>query len=130
MADQRLCVVTGGGSGLGRAISEGPARAGHRVVLFCRDPQRGERARQEIAAMTGNPAVELVVADLAVRTATREAARAIREGHPAIDVLVHNAGIWPTRLERTDEGLERSFAINHLAPFILNAALADRLGRG
>jgi NAD(P)-dependent dehydrogenase (short-subunit alcohol dehydrogenase family) len=130
MADQRLCVVTGGGSGLGRAISEGLARAGHRVVLLCRDPQRGERARQEIAAMTGNPAVELVVADLAVRTATREAAQAIRERHRAIDVLVHNAGIWPTRLERTDEGLERSFAINHLAPFILNAALADRLGRG
>jgi NAD(P)-dependent dehydrogenase (short-subunit alcohol dehydrogenase family) len=71
-----------------------------------------------------------VVGDLAVRAATREAARVIRERYGAIDVLVHNAGIWPTRLERTGDGFERSFAINHLAPFILNAALADRLGRG
>jgi NAD(P)-dependent dehydrogenase (short-subunit alcohol dehydrogenase family) len=129
MPDQ-LCVVTGGGSGLGRAISEALARAGHRVVLLCRDPQRGERARAEIAAGTGNPAIELVLGDLAERAATRAAAGTLRERYGRIDVLVHNAGIWPTRLERTEEGLERSFAINHLAPFILNAALEDRLASG
>jgi NAD(P)-dependent dehydrogenase (short-subunit alcohol dehydrogenase family) len=130
MERQRVSVVTGGGSGLGRAISEALARAGDRVVLLCRDQERGERARAEIAASTGNSALELVVGDLAVPAATRAAARTIRERHPRLDVLVHNAGIWPTRLERTDDGLERSFAINHLAPFILNAELEGCLGRG
>jgi NAD(P)-dependent dehydrogenase (short-subunit alcohol dehydrogenase family) len=100
------------------------------VVLLCRDGQRGERARAEIAAATGNPAIEVVVADLAVRAQTRAAARTLVEQGPRVDVLVHNAGIWPTRLERTAEGLERSFVVNHLAPFLLNAALEPCLGPG
>lgn len=100
------------------------------MVLLCRDRARGDRARAEIAALSGNPAIDLVVGDLSVASQTREAARALRQRYERIDVLVHNAGIWPTRLERTEEGLERGFVVNHLAPFRLNAALADRLGPG
>jgi len=126
----RLSIVTGGGSGLGWAISLALARAGDRVVLLCRSRERGERARAELAAATGNPTVELVVGDLAVRAESHAAARAIAARYPRVDVLVHNAGLWPTRLERTEQGLERSYVVNHLAPFVLNAALEGCLVQG
>jgi NAD(P)-dependent dehydrogenase (short-subunit alcohol dehydrogenase family) len=75
------------------------------------------------------PGAEVVVGDLSSARTVAEAASALAAACPAIDVLVHNAGVWPTRLEHNEDGVERAFAVNHLAPFQLNLALEDRLSR-
>lgn len=115
-------VVTGGSRGIGQAVAARLAREGFRVVIVARDPVRGEAAR---AALPGDAV--LVTADLAETASVRAAAAALLEACPRIDVLVHNAGIWPARREITGDGVERAFAVNHLAPFLLNHLLEERL---
>jgi len=112
----RTAVVTGGNRGIGYAVCESLLDKGFRVVTLSRGP--------------GAPdGVEVVRGDLSSRRTVAAAADALRVACPAIDVLVHNAGVWPTRLVHNEDGVEESFAVNHLAPFQLNLALADRLRR-
>lgn len=112
----RTAVVTGGNRGIGRAVVESLAGKGYRVVTLCRRPV-------EI------PGVEVVIGDLSCARTVAGAAAALAEACESIDVLVHNAGVWPTRLVRNEDGIEQAFAVNHLAPFQLNLALEDRLTR-
>ncbi|UBU09242.1 SDR family NAD(P)-dependent oxidoreductase [Nonomuraea gerenzanensis] len=119
-----VMVVTGGSRGIGHAVCERLAGDGHRVLLVARDPERG---RQAAAGIQGN--VEFVAGDLTTVASVRRLAEELRERCPRVDVLVHNAGIWPSRRVLTADGVEESFAVNHLAPFLLNRLLEDRLGR-
>src|SRR5512132_1927174 len=119
-------VVTGGSSGIGRAIAGALAERGHRVVLVCRDRGRGEAACEAIRARCAGAVVELVTADLASLAGCQAAASELLERQARIDVLIHNAGVWPTQLERNEDGLERGFAVNSLAPFVLNQLLRER----
>ncbi len=112
----RTAVVTGGNRGIGRAVVESLAGKGYRVTALCRRPV-------EI------PGAEVVVGDLSSVRTVAEAAAALAAACPSIDVLVHNAGVWPTRLQHNEDGIEQAFAVNHLAPFQLNLALEDRLVR-
>jgi NAD(P)-dependent dehydrogenase (short-subunit alcohol dehydrogenase family) len=118
-------VVTGANAGIGFASAREFVRRGCRVVLVCRDEQRGVDAAEALGGDT-----ELVVGDLATLSGTRTAAAGIAEHCPRIDVLVHNAGIWPVRRELTEDGFERSFAVNHVAPFLLSHLLEPLLGKG
>jgi retinol dehydrogenase 14 len=123
----RTCLVTGATSGIGKAIAAGLARQGADLVLVARDPGRGEAAVAELQAATGNPRVELLLADLASQASIRQAAEAYRRGHDRLDVLVNNAGgYWATR-HVTPDGLEWTFAVNHLAYFLLTSLLLDLL---
>src|SRR6266849_1342031 len=103
----RTCLVTGANSGIGRETARGLARLGHRVVLACRDPQRGEAARQDIAATTGNPAVEMMIVDLARQASIRDFARAFLDSHSELHVLVNNAGIWASRRRESQTASSR-----------------------
>lgn len=112
----RTAVVTGGNRGIGLAVCEALVDKGFRVVAVTRS--------------AGVPAgAEVVHGDLASRRTVDELVKALRDTCETIDVLVHNAGIWPTRLRHNEDGIEESFAVNHLAPFQLNLALQDRLRR-
>ena len=123
----RTCLVTGATSGIGKAIAAGLARQGADLVLVARDPARGEAAVAELQAATGSPRVELLLADLASQASIRQAAEAYRRGHDRLDVLVNNAGgYWATR-HVTPDGLEWTFAVNHLAYFLLTSLLLDLL---
>jgi len=122
-----VSVVTGATGGIGRWIALGLARAGHGVVVVARDRARGDDAVAWIGAQAVSAPVELVVADLSSLAATRRAAWEIQGRHPAVDVLVNNAGVFRTRREETSEGHERVIAINHLAPFVLTRALLPAL---
>jgi NAD(P)-dependent dehydrogenase (short-subunit alcohol dehydrogenase family) len=124
---KRTCIVTGASSGIGKAIAEVLARRGERVFLLCRDAGRGEHARAALRRATRNPSIELILGDLGSIAGSKAAARALLEVCPRIDVLVHNAAVWPTRLVRNEDGLELSFVVNHLSPFILNHLLTRRL---
>lgn len=122
-----VAVVTGANSGIGKAIASGLAERGFEVVLACRDAGRGEAARADIVAATGNRAVDLLPCDLSRPASVRAFAASLARSRPHVDVLVHNAGIYLARRRLTPEGREMMFAVNHLGPFLLTHLLLDRL---
>ena len=123
----RVCVVTGGNAGIGKAIVQALAAQQAQVVLVSRDKERGETAVQDICQSLPNAHVELVVGDLGTIATTRQLAHTLLDRYPAIHVLINNAGIWPTKKQLNADGLEQSFMVNHLAPFMLNRLLFERL---
>lgn len=123
----KLCVVTGSTSGIGKAIAVGLARQGARVVMAGHDRGEGERALAEVRDQTGSDALELEVADFSTLAEVRRFAAAIRARHAVVDVLVNNAGILCERPETTADGLDKTWAVNYLAPFLLTHALLDRV---
>lgn len=124
----RTVLVTGATSGIGRATALGLARMDAHVAITGRDRGRTEDAASEIR-MAGGRDVDLFVADLSSQAQVRRLASEVLEGLSRIDVLVNNVGgYWSTR-HITADGLERTFALNHLAPFLLTNLLLDRLER-
>ncbi len=123
----RICVVTGATSGLGKATALGLAARGGTLVLVCRDEVRGERMRAEISERTGNSRIECALADLSDPASIRAVAQAIMQRHPAVHVLVNQAGLVTSRREVTRRGLELMFAVNHLAYFALTNHLRPAL---
>jgi retinol dehydrogenase 12 len=122
-----LCVVTGANSGIGREMSRQLAAGGARVLMVCRNPQRGQEALAWVNQSARPDAVELFIADLSSMAEVRALAQRIRQRHARIDVLLNNAGVYlPTRA-LTSEGFERMFALNHLAPFLLTHELLEPL---
>ncbi|MFC4059159.1 SDR family NAD(P)-dependent oxidoreductase [Planomonospora corallina] len=119
-------VVTGGNRGIGYAVAARLLAHGCDVVLVARDRERGEIARTSLAA-SGTGTVRLVVGDLSTVKTARTTAETLREECGRIDVLVHNAGLWPSQCTAGEDGLERSFVVNHLAPFLLNHGLEPLL---
>jgi retinol dehydrogenase 14 len=124
----RTVLVTGGTSGIGRATAEGLAAMGARVAIVGRDPGRAEQAAHEIRP-AGGMLVDVFVADLSSQSEVRRLAAEVLQTYRRLDVLVNNVGgFWNTR-HVTADGLERTFALNHLAPFLLTNLLLDRLKR-
>ncbi len=124
---EKTCIVTGANRGIGKAIALDLAQRGATVVMICRDHHRGESAQAEIQAATGNQAVYLMVADLASLDAIRQLATEYQEQYQKLDVLVNNAGVAKIQRTLTVDGLETTFAVNHLAPFLLTNLLLDKL---
>ena len=122
----RTVLVTGGSGGIGRATALGLAAMGAHLAITGRDRGRTENAAREIRA-AGSGQVDVFVADLSCQSQVRRLAGQVLQSLSRIDVLVNNAGgYWNTR-HVTADGLERTFAINHLAPFLLTNLLLDRL---
>lgn len=122
----RTVLVTGGTGGIGKATATGLAGLGAHVAITGRDRTRAESAADEIRSASG-ARVDVFVADLSSQTEVRRLAAAVLAKLPRIDVLVNNVGgYWDTR-HVTADGLERTFALNHLAPFLLTQLLLDRL---
>ena len=121
----RTCLVTGATSGIGLETAKGLAREGARVLIVGRDAARGEAARREISQQTGNERVELLLADLASLREIRKLADEVGKRCDALHVLVNNAGVVQMRRTLTVDGLESTFAVNHLAYFALTNLLLD-----
>ncbi|MDN5747378.1 MAG: SDR family oxidoreductase [Pseudonocardia sp.] len=122
----RTVLVTGATTGIGRATAVGLATMGAHVAITGRDRGRTEDAAREIRAAGGGQ-VDVFVADLSSQAQVRRLAGEVLGRLPRIDVLVNNVGgYWNTR-HVTADGLERTFALNHLAPFLLTSLLLDRL---
>jgi retinol dehydrogenase 14 len=122
----RTVLVTGGSSGIGKATALGLARLGAHLAITGRDQGRTEAAAAEIRAEGGGQ-VDVFVADLSSQSEVRGLAHEVLQRLPRIDVLVNNVGgYWNTR-HLTADGLERTFAVNHLASFLLTNLLLDRL---
>ena len=123
----KICIVTGATSGIGKATSLGLAKMGAQVVLVARDHKRGESAQAEIRAASGNPHVSLLLADLSSQKSVRQLASDFKSRSDGLHVLVNNAGIALTKRAVTEEGYEKVFAVNYLAPFLLTNLVLDTL---
>jgi NAD(P)-dependent dehydrogenase (short-subunit alcohol dehydrogenase family) len=123
----RTCLITGATSGIGRVTARELARRGARVLMVGRERTRGEALLDELKSINGGGQAELLIADLASQAAVRELARTIRQRTDRLHVLLNNAGVISLNRRLTVDGLESTFAINHLAPFLLTNLLADLL---
>jgi retinol dehydrogenase 14 len=122
----RTVLVTGATGGIGRATAVGLATMGADLAITGRDRERTEGAAREIRAVSSGQ-VDLFVADLSSQSEVRRLADEVLQTYPRIDVLINNVGgYWNTR-HVTADGLERTFALNHLASFLLTNLLLDRL---
>jgi len=123
----KVVLITGGTGGIGKATAIGLATLGARVGITGRDLARAEQAAADIRAASGNPAVDAFAADMTSQAEVRRLAAAVLDAYPRLDVLVNNVGgFWAHRHETAD-GLEHTFALNHLAAFLLTNLLVDRL---
>jgi NAD(P)-dependent dehydrogenase (short-subunit alcohol dehydrogenase family) len=119
----KLCVVTGATSGIGLVAAERLAAAGARLILVGRDKVRGEAALARIGRHAYGAELAIRYADLSLLAEMNRLAAEIAAAEPRIDVLINNAGAMFSNRSVTGDGLERTFALNHLAYFVL----ADRL---
>src|SRR5437899_6820373 len=125
--EDRVLLVTGANSGIGKATASGLARLGGTVVMACRSATRGEAARQDVVRDSGNSKVYLETVDLASEESTRSFAEQFKRKYPRLDVLVNNAGVYTAHREVTPDGLERTFEVNYLSGFLLTHLLLDLL---
>ena len=123
----KTCLVTGGNSGIGKATALGLAKMGATVAIVCRSREKGEAALTEIIGESGNRNVELMMADMSSQHSIRRLASDFKASHEKLHLLVNNAGVYLTTRGTTVDGLESTFAINHLGPFLLTNLLLDRL---
>jgi NAD(P)-dependent dehydrogenase (short-subunit alcohol dehydrogenase family) len=123
----KVCLITGATSGIGLVAARELARQGARVVMVGRNPAKGAAARAQVQEQTGNQEVELLLADLSLQQQVRQLASQFCERHSRLDVLINNAGGMWLRRELTGEGLEMTFAVNHLAYFLLSQLLLETL---
>lgn len=123
----RTVLITGGTGGIGKATAIGLASLGARVGISGRDRARAETAAAAIAREAGNDAIDVFVADMASQAEVRRLAAEVLAAYPRLDVLVNNVGGFWSHRHETADGLEHTFALNHLAPFLLTSLLLDRL---
>lgn len=124
---QGVAVVTGASSGIGLHTAIGLARAGMRVIMAGRDRSRTEAARRLVSERSGSDRVEVAIADFSRLGDVRRLAEEILAGCDRLDVLVNNAGLFSPHYRLSADGFELTFAVNHLAPFLLTNLLLDRL---
>ena len=123
----KTVLITGGTGGIGRAAAIGLASMGARVGITGRDRARADRAAAKIIHASGNPVVDIFVADMSSQAEVRRLADEVLAAYPRLDVLVNNVGGFWSHRHVTADGLEHTFALNHLAPFLLTSLLAERL---
>jgi NAD(P)-dependent dehydrogenase (short-subunit alcohol dehydrogenase family) len=123
----KLCLVTGGTSGIGKATALGLAKLKASVVIVGRDKERGESALKEISSKSGNQNVNLMLADFSSQQSIRQLAQEFKSNYEHLSVLVNNAGVFMLRHSVTVDGFEKTFEVNYLAPFLLTNLLLDLL---
>lgn len=123
----KTILVTGANSGIGKEASVKLAARGAKIVMVARDPSRGEAALAEVKKRSGSDDVSLLLCDFSSQKSIRELAATVIEKLPRLDVLVNNAGAVNEKREVTEDGIERTFAVNHLGYFLLTNLLLELL---
>lgn len=124
---RKICMITGANSGIGKATALGLTKMGATVVMACLDQHKGEMTRAEIVDESGNPSVEVMQADLSSQASVRHLAAAFQDKYQQLHVLINNAGVISSQRTVTEDGIEATFAINHLGHFLLTNLLLDTL---
>lgn len=125
----KICIVTGANSGIGKVTARELARMGATVVMVCRNRQKGEEAADEIKNVTGNKSVDLLVGDLSSQREILAVTKEFEQKYDSLHVLVNNAGGLVPNRELSADGIEKTFATNHMGYFILTNLLLANLAR-
>lgn len=123
----KTIIVTGSNSGIGKEAALNLAKSGHRILMLCRDSEKSEQAQKEIMTKSDNENVFLFPVDLSDHLSIRTVVEQINSQFPELDVLVNNAGVYKVKRAETSNGIEMTFAVNYLAPFMLSQMLLDNL---
>jgi NAD(P)-dependent dehydrogenase (short-subunit alcohol dehydrogenase family) len=123
----KICIVTGGNTGIGKATAAGLAQRGATVVIACRDADKGNAAAADLAATRGATDVHVMHLDLASLDSVRAFAAAFLTKFQRLDVLVANAGVMTRKRQLTADGLEMDFGVNHVGHFLLTELLLPQL---
>ena len=123
----KVIVLTGVTSGIGKALALDLAKTGETIVMVARDQERGEAARNEIGRAAQNQNLDLQLCDLSVLSSVRNLAEILKSRYPTIHVLINNASVYKRRRAVTVDGFEEMFAANHLGPFLLTNLLLEQL---
>lgn len=123
----RTCLITGANSGIGRITALELAKKGYDIIMLCRNTEKARPVRQEIQKVSKTGRVDLLWCDLASQASVRQAALDIADRYNRIDVLLNNAGLYIGKEQYSPEGIELTFATNHLGPFLLTNLLLDLL---
>ncbi len=127
MAQNKVFVVTGVTSAIGKALAADLAKTGETVVLVARDADRGDATLRELSRRAQNPNLDLQLCDLSILSSVRNLAEILKSRYETIDVLINNAGVYNRKRVVTVEGFEEMFAANHLGPFLLTNLLLEPL---
>ncbi|MEX0845397.1 MAG: SDR family oxidoreductase [Balneolaceae bacterium] len=125
--NNKLCVITGANSGIGFETTKALAAMGAYIVMVCRDEDKAEAARKKIISETANPGIEIVLCDFAIQAEIRNAADQIKKDYDKIDVLINNHGFIASKYVETVDGLEETFAVNHIGYFLFTNLLLDNI---
>jgi NAD(P)-dependent dehydrogenase (short-subunit alcohol dehydrogenase family) len=123
----KVVVITGATSGIGQVTAEGLAAEGARIVQVARDRLRGEAALERLPRPLPGAVHSIYYADLSKLNEMKRVGSEIARAEPHIDVLINNAGAMFSALQLSEDGLERTFALNHVAYFVLTHCLRERL---
>ncbi|MFK7946242.1 MAG: SDR family oxidoreductase [Saprospiraceae bacterium] len=125
--NNKIVLITGGNSGIGKATAIGLAKKGANITIACRNKSRGEQAVKEIKAASNNQKVSLIICDLADLESVRQCADTFKKQHHHLDVLVNNAGLIVDTYKETKQGFELQIGVNHIAHFYLTHLLMEHL---
>jgi NAD(P)-dependent dehydrogenase (short-subunit alcohol dehydrogenase family) len=125
--EEKICLITGANSGIGRAAAEALARLGVNLIIAARNKFRGEKTLNELVENSGNRNIELLIADLSSQKEIKALADQIKSKYNRIDILINNAGAYFSKRHLTEDGIEASFAVNYLSRFLLTNLLFDLL---
>ena len=123
----QVCIITGANSGIGKETALSLAKLGATVILLCRNYERGNIALKSIITESNNKNVELMLCDLSSQNSISDFISKFKNKYDSLNVLINNAGILLNKRTISVDGVENTFAINHLGPFILTNSLLDLL---
>jgi NAD(P)-dependent dehydrogenase (short-subunit alcohol dehydrogenase family) len=125
MMEGRICLITGATSGIGKETALALAKLGATVVFTARDIKKGEEIRDQFRALSRNEMIEVLECDLSSLQSVRDCCARFRSKYDRLHVLLNNAGTWEKERKLSKDGIENTFAVNHLAPFLMTNLLLD-----
>jgi len=123
----KVCLVTGATDGIGKVSARVLAEKGAKVIIVGRNPEKSATVLAELKSSSGNENIDLLMADLAVMQEVRDLAEQVISHYDRLDILLNNAGGYFAKHELTSDGLERTFALNHMSYFLLTNKLMELL---
>jgi len=123
----KICMITGATSGIGREMALALARLNHKIVIIGRNEKKCLNTQNQIKAQTGNQQIEYITADFSALSNIRNLTEQFKQKYKKLDILINNAGVYSIKRSESIDGYEMTFAVNHLAHFLLTNLLMERL---